>query len=276
MLTDKLSVTSKTEEKLDYLTRSLQDMSSAVIAFSGGVDSSLLSVIATEVIGKNSLIVFAKSPVVPDAEFHAARKLAKQWKFNYLEIEHDQLEMPEFVCNSRDRCYHCKVDLLRRLKQLASGKKIKWVCEGSNYDDLGDYRPGLRAVADLAVRSPLAESFMTKAEIRETAKQRGLENWDKPSSPCLASRVPYGTNITPEILEKIEKCEAYLKDLGIKQVRLRHHGDVARIEVAEPDICILAESENRKKVIEAIKNLGYKYVALDLQGFRSGSLNEVL
>lgn len=276
MLKESLKVDSSLAEKLANLRRLLNDMNTCVIAYSGGVDSTLLAALAKEILGDRALIVFAKSPVVPEEELLAARRLAGKFGFNYLEIEHNQLELPDFVCNSKDRCYHCKLDLHKQLSSIASARGIKWVCEGSNYDDLSDYRPGLKAVTEIGVRSPLSESFITKAEIRSLSKEKGIDNWDKPASPCLSSRVPYGTPITKDIIAKIEKGEEYLKSLGMKQVRLRHHGEVARIEVEESDIGIFLNTENRKKVIAVLKSLGYKYVTVDLQGFRSGSLNEVL
>ncbi|MCX6006914.1 MAG: ATP-dependent sacrificial sulfur transferase LarE [Chloroflexi bacterium] len=276
MLSQILTVKSDFADKLAHLHEMLRDMRSAVIAFSGGADSTLLSVIASEVLGDNALIIFAESPVVPGEEQEIARRLAKKLKFNYLEIEHDQLTLPDFVCNNKDRCYHCKLDLHKQLNTIASTRGIKWVCEGSNYDDLSDYRPGLKAVAETGVRSPLAESFITKSEIRSLARKMGLDNWDKPASPCLSSRVPYGTPITLDIIDRIEKGEACLKSMGIKQVRLRHHGDVARIEVGEDDIPFFLDNNNRQITVTALKKLGYKYITVDLQGFRSGSLNEVL
>jgi uncharacterized protein len=276
MLKKSLKVESSLEDKLANLRGLLNDMETCVIAYSGGVDSTLLSSLASEILGDRAVIVFAKSPVVPEEELLAARRLAGKFGFNYLEIEHNQLESPDFVCNSKDRCYHCKLDLHKKLSSIASGRGIKWVCEGSNYDDLSDYRPGLKAVAETGVRSPLSESFITKAEIRSLSKRRGLDNWDKPASPCLSSRVPYGTPITKDIIDRIEKGEEYLKSLGMKQVRLRHHGELARIEVEESDIGIFLNTENRKNTIAVLKGLGYKYVTIDLQGFRSGSLNEVL
>jgi uncharacterized protein len=166
--------------------------------------------------------------------------------------------------------------MLKQLKTIASTRGIKWVCEGSNYDDLSDYRPGLKAVAEVGVRSPLSESFITKSEIRSLAREKGLDNWDKPASPCLSSRVPYGTAITIDIIDRIEKGEAYLKSMGIEQVRLRHHGDIARIEVGEAYMPFFLDSNNRQQSVTSLKKLGYKYIAIDLQGFRSGSLNEVL
>lgn len=276
MLSKTVTAKSSIPDKAAHLENLLTCMGTCVIAFSGGVDSTLLSTIASEVMGDEALIIFAESPVVPGEERKTARRLAKILKFNYLEIEHNQLALPDFVCNNKDRCYHCKLDLHKQLITIASDRGIKWVCDGSNYDDLSDYRPGLKAVAEIGVRSPLAESFITKSEIRTLAKERGLDNWNKPASPCLSSRVPYGTPITMDIIDRIESGEAYLKSLGIKQVRLRHHGDTARIEVDEPDISLIMDTNNRQKTVEALKKLGYKYVAIDLQGFRSGSLNEVI
>lgn len=263
------------DEKLARLKEILLEVGSVVIAYSGGLDSTFLATIANDVLGQNALIVTAHSPTYTREELDKARAIAKELGFRYLEIETNELENPCFVANTRDRCYYCKQALFQNLRQIALVENLARVADGSNYDDLGDYRPGRRAAAELDVCSPLCEVGLTKDEIRLLSQKRGLPTWDKPAMACLASRLPYGTPVTQDVLEKIAEGEAYLRSLGIQQLRLRHHGDIARIEVNERDLALFLNSANRTKTVEQLKALGYTYVTLDLAGYRSGSLNEI-
>jgi uncharacterized protein len=183
------------------------------------------------------------------------------------------MENPEFVANPPERCYFCKRELFWELKPIALAEGLSWIADGTNTDDLGDYRPGRKACAEAGVRSPLLEVGMTKDDIRQLSSQKGLLTWDRPASPCLASRIPYGTPVTKETLFKIAEGENYLHSLGLRQLRLRHHGDIARIEVDEKDIEFILRDDIRRGIVDHIKSLGYKYVALDLTGYRTGSLN---
>jgi pyridinium-3,5-biscarboxylic acid mononucleotide sulfurtransferase len=191
-------------------------------------------------------------------------------------IETDEMDDPRFVANTPQRCYFCKQGLFQKLKQIAADQGLAWIADGSNNDDLRDYRPGLKACREAAVRSPLLEAGLGKNEIRRLSQQEGLVTWDKPASPCLASRIPYGTAVTPEILHKIAEGERVLSNLGFRQLRLRHHGDIARIEIDEKDMPLLFDDDTRYEIIEKIKALGYLYVTLDLSGYRTGSLNAAI
>jgi len=264
------------EENLEQLKKTLRDMGTVLIAYSGGVDSSFLAVTAHEVLGQNSLAVFASSPVAPPMEKEAAESLAHQFGLRFRIIESNEMANPDFVANPPERCYYCKRELFSELKPIALAEGLKWVADGTNADDLSDYRPGRKASAEAGIRSPLLEVGLTKAEIRQLSRTQGLPTWDRPASPCLASRIPYGIPVTAETLNKIAQGEKYLHRLGFRQVRLRHHGDIARIELDQPDMAIIIKTDIRQGIIEHFKVLGYKYVTLDLTGYRTGSLNEVL
>ena len=251
-------------------------MGTVLIAYSGGVDSSFLAVTAHEVLGQHSLAVFASSPVAPPMEKEAAGSLAHQFGLRFRIIESNEMDNPDFVANPPERCYYCKRELFSELKPIALAEGLKWVADGTNADDLSDYRPGRKASAEAGIRSPLLEVGLTKAEIRQLSRAQGLPTWDRPASPCLASRIPYGIPVTAETLNKIAQGEKYLHNLGLRQVRLRHHGDIARIELDQPDMAKIIKTDIRQGVIGHFKALGYKYVTLDLTGYRTGSLNEVL
>lgn len=262
------------EKKLDSLKEILRSLESVAIAYSGGVDSTFLSKVAFDVLGDNAIAVTAKSETYPRSEFEEAIEFAGKIGIKHETIVSEELDIPEFSDNPVNRCYYCKKELFSRLKDVAKERGFKHVVDGSNYDDLDDYRPGMQAVEELDVRSPLQEAKLTKADIRELSKKLGLPTWDKPSFACLSSRFPYGNKITREKLSAVGEAEIFLRSLGIRQLRVRHHDQIARIEVTEEDMEVLFR--NREQIVKKLRELGYTYVTMDLQGYRTGSMNEVL
>ena len=262
------------ETKLERLKSKLFKMERVVVAFSGGVDSSFLLKVAHEVLGENVLAVTAKSSTYPEREFNEAVKFAADYGIPHRVIVSEELEVEGFSENPLNRCYLCKQELFNKIKKIATDEGYKFIAEGSNKDDLGDYRPGLQAVSELGIASPLRDSELSKNDIRLLSKEFGLKTWDKPSFACLSSRFPYGERITAQKLQMVDKAEQFLIDLGFKQIRVRHHGNVARIEVEDVDFDRLLDKQMRNVVYTRLKEFGYVHVALDLKGYRTGSMNE--
>ncbi len=263
--------------KLAKLERIVARCEGALVAFSGGVDSTFLLSVAKDVLGARLLAVTVAFPAVPAVEVRKAKALARSLKVRHLVVRADDvIDMERFHANPPERCYHCKTAILSKLIAVAQALGFPCILEASNKDDVGDYRPGHRAVRELGGKSPLIEAGLTKADIRALSKKRGLPTWNKPSAACLASRIPYGEPITREKLGRIEKGEAYLALLGFSTSRLRHHGALARIEVPSDEIARLASGALRGTIVAKMKTLGFRYVTFDLEGFRSGSMNEAL
>jgi len=264
------------EEKWSRLLSLLREMKLAVVAFSGGVDSSLLLSAAAEAMGPNLIAVTAQSGTYPPGEIEIARDIARLLGVRHRILSTDELANEDFARNPPDRCYFCKQELFAKLKRIADQEGIAFILDGTNADDLADHRPGRKAAAEYGVRSPLAEAGLTKAEVRDLARERNMPVWDKPSLACLTSRIPYGTRITTEMLRTVHDAESVLRALGFRQVRVRHHGDTARIELERGEFAKLVGNGLLEGITRSIKELGFTYVCLDLEGYRTGSMNKSL
>jgi uncharacterized protein len=269
-------LTPELDTKYAALRDLLRDMGQVVIGYSGGVDSTLVLKVAHDVLGENAVAVTGDSEAFPQGEVDAALEVAEAMGVTVTRVRTHELANPHFAVNNPNRCYHCKTELFTELRTVAEERGIPWILDGSHSDDgrPGDHRPGMRAAAERGVRSPLREAGMTKADVRALALHLGIPNWDKPSFACLSSRFPYGTEITAPLLAKLDACEKYLRELGFRQFRVRHHDTIARIEVEPADIVRVVEL--REKINARFKEIGYTYVALDLEGYRSGKMNDTL
>ena len=256
------------------LAVALGEMGSVIVAYSGGVDSALLAVAAHRVLGASALAVTAVSPALAARELAAAVNLAQSFGLAHRTLQTAELEREGYAANAPNRCYFCKTELYTQLGQLAATEGFAWVVNGANTDDLGDYRPGLTAAAEYTVRSPLVEAGFSKAMVRELAREWGLSVWDKPAQPCLSSRIPYGIPVSVETLSRIEQAEDYLRGLGLREVRARHHDKLCRIEAGEAELELAFAY--RREIVARLKEIGYLWVSLDLCGLRSGSLNDGL
>jgi pyridinium-3,5-biscarboxylic acid mononucleotide sulfurtransferase len=268
--------TNSTADKARRLQEILASYKSVLVAFSGGVDSAYLAIAAAATLGPRALAVTADSPSYPDTHRRLALSIVSDFGFAHEVIRTAELERPEYRANPANRCYYCKDELYTHLNAIARDRGFAVVADGNNADDRGDYRPGRQAAREHGVRSPLDEADLTKDEIRALAREAGLESWNEPASACLSSRIPYGHEVSDDVLRQIEQAEDILRELGFRVFRVRHHDAVARLEIARSEMARALDPDINARIVSALKALGYQYVSLDLQGYRLGSLNEAL
>lgn len=262
--------------RLKKLEEILEGLQSVIVAYSGGIDSAFLAVVATSILGDQALAVTAHSPSLAQSELNDAIELATDMRLNHRVIQTAEVERADYKQNTTARCYFCKDELYTQLGDLARKEGFIWIANGTNVDDISDFRPGLQAAKKYGVRSPLVEAEFTKSDVRQHSRILGIPVWDKPSQACLSSRIPYGTEVTVETLTRIAKAEGFLNSLGLRQFRVRHHDNIARIEVEPSEFGQLIQTGVRESLVKYFKSIGYTYVTMDLLGFRSGSMNEII